>query len=368
MSRPLMHSALITIHVGYNFGSILQTIATCIIFQKHNIEPIVVDYRPDRVTYRRYWKVACQSPFKLLKRIIYYPIYYANRRIYQNFLKRYCKLSAPIYSADNFKKKCPKADLYITGSDQVWNSIHNEGFNDRYLFAGVHGAKIAFASSFGVEKLPQEEFELFKRYLNDYQAISVREKSAQHLVEQMGYKAQHILDPTFLIPKDEWRQYMSRRLIREPYLLLYLPYNISNINEILSLAKNIARQKSLRIITFSWNISTKQYADKTVRFANPGDFLSLMNYADFVITNSFHGTAFAINLNKQFRVFMPSGFGTRIISILELCGIRDKVLVTNSTNTQDIEDEIDYNSVNVILDSERTKANNFIKDTIKQCI
>ena len=107
-------------------------------------------------------------------------------------------------------------------------------------------------------------------------------------------------------------------------------------------------------------------ADKTVFFSNPGDFLSLMYYADYVMTNSFHGTAFSINLNKQFSVYLPSSFGTRIVSILDLCGLGGRLLEPAEIISDGKMDEtIDYMSVNVVLDEERRKAHTFLEQALK---
>ena len=133
------------------------------------------------------------------------------------------------------------------------------------------------------------------------------------------------------------------------------------IIEILSFA--IAKKEKLKIITFSWNYFKDKYADKTMRFCNPGDFLSLMYYADYVITNSFHGTAFSINLNKQFWVYMPSGYGTRITSIIELCGLEVRVLDREIEDKQ-ILDKINYDNVNFILEQERNKVIEFLKKSL----
>ena len=202
--------------------------------------------------------------------------------------------------------------------------------------------------------------------LGSYKAISVREASAKQIIESMGYKATHLLDPTFMLNKEDWGKYKSKRLVKFPYLLVYLPYNIHDKQLIYTTARKIADEKGLKIVAFSWSIRPEKMADTTIYFANPGDFLSLMEYADYIVTNSFHGTAFSINLNKQFSVYLPTGFGTRIISILELCSLTQRLLKAEEIISKEkMNEKIDYKPVNKLLDEERMKTYAFLNEALK---
>lgn len=361
-----MNVSLITIHVGNNFGSVLQTIASCKILEDMGLHVTVVNYRPDRVSFKNYVKGAFSSLPKLIWRIIFLPIYLKNRHIYNSYLNKYCHLSRPIYSYQTFSECCPPADIYVTGSDQVWNSKHNEGFDNRYFFANIEGPKIALSSSIGRTDIDDNEKALFKKYLSHYSSISVREESAVELLKSIGISSTLLLDPTLLIRKSDWANYMSSRIVKDRYVLLYLPYNIVNKQIIIDSAIKIAKDHNLKIVTFSWTLTNQSYADKTIKFANPGDFISLLYYADYIITNSFHGTAFSINLNKQFWVFQPSAFSTRIESILNLTGLQDRMLTEKLTDN-DVS-EINYDKINAIIESERNKSMDFLKTALQKCI
>lgn len=358
--------AFITVHVGFNFGSILQSIATAKVINSLDKECELINYIPDRVTYSRFFKKMFSGILPFFRGIISLPNYINNNRLYGSYLEKYCKVSKPIYDKDDFAKKCPKADYYITGSDQVWNSKHNEGFNDRYYFASLpkDTIKISFASSIGSTTLDDEEMNKIRTLLGNYKAISVREKSAKELLASIGLNSEHLLDPTFMLDRKEWANYMNKRIVKEKYLFIYIPYSIVSKEEIYKLARQVANEKNLKIITFSWNLKNEPLADKTVKFANPGDFLSLMHHADYVITNSFHGTAFSINLNKQFSVFMPKAYSTRINSIIDLCGLHQRV-VTEDYGISDVNKAIDYDKVNAILDKERIRSIEFLKKSFE---
>ena len=358
-------AAFITVHVGTNFGSVLQSIATAKVIDSIGLIPLLVNYIPDRVTYRRFFKKMFRGIVPFVKSIVFLPNFIRNNHIYSSYLAKYCPMSEPIYDGDDFASKCPNADFYITGSDQVWNSKHNEGFNDRYFYAQLpqEAIRISYASSIGETSLDKEHYAKIKKLLSNYRAISVREDSARQLIEDMGLKAVHLLDPTFMLNKDEWQSYMSPRKISDDYILVYTPYNTLDKQAIFEAAYAIAKEKNLKVVTFSWDWRGDKMADQTIRYANPGDFLSLMHYATYVITNSFHGTAFSINLNKQFSVFMPSAFSTRISSIIELCGLQSRMVLAKFSIEQSKE-IIDYTTVNKVLDAEREKSIEFLKQAL----
>lgn len=361
--------SLLTIHLGFNFGSILQTIATGKLLNQLNYDVEVVNYIRNQNSWKHFFIKTLKSPKEWILIFIKMPVIAINKHIYNSYLSKYIKISAPIYKDDDFISKCPKADIYLTGSDQVWNSIHNEGLDRRYYFDGFPQdvIKISYSSSIGREILDKYEYEEMKRMLQSYRAISVREASAKQLIEKMGYQVTHLLDPTFMLDKKAWSQYMSNRMIKEPYLLVYLPYNIHNKKLIYQTVRRISQKKKLKVVTFAWHhILFERLADKTIFFASPGDFLSLMYYADYVVTNSFHGTAFSINLQKQFFVYLPSKFGTRVSSILNLCTLNSRLLKSNEVISESlIEKTIDYASVNNILETEREKTYTFLKNALK---
>lgn len=362
-------AGLITIHVGPNFGSVLQTYATCKVLERHDIMPTLINYIPRRVTISGFLSNRKTLKSKLWA-IMGLPIVLINDLIYSGFVKKYCKLTKKIYNEAGLRRLSLKFDLFIVGSDQVWNSKHNEGVDVMYYLPYVPSniVKVAFASSFGREKLDKEEMDRIRPWLLDFKAISVREASGVSVLASMGIgKVIQLVDPTFLLSKEEWRdQLISRKIISEPYLLMYLPYNIVNKEDIYSYARTIATHNKWKIVTFSWDIRKDKFADKTMVFASPEDFLSLMYYADYVITNSFHGTAFSINLNKQFSVFQPSEFSTRILSILDLVNLQERLV----TNAQDVtvrnkqNEKINYVLVNDILERERKKAFQFIQQNL----
>jgi hypothetical protein len=269
---------------------------------------------------------------------------------------------------DDIKRDIPLADVYVTGSDQVWNSIYNGGIDEMYFFSylPVGSRIISFASSFGRESLPEQEQYAVGKFLRRYSRLSVREQSAKTLLENMGFTdVEWLLDPTLLLDKDAWyRQLIKHRVIKHPYLVVYTPYDAASKEVIYRTARKIARVRRLKIITFSWSGLPELRADRTLSFAGPLTFLSVMYHADCVVTTSFHGTAFSINFNRQFWVYKPVRFSTRLHSILELTGLTHRVL-QDVIPDEMIGRDIDYSEPNRILHAERRKSRDFLVQALK---
>lgn len=327
-------TAFITVHVGENFGSALQAIATQRVLEQVDTEPTLINYIPPRVTFSGFLKRGLKSPKDIV-----------------------CMLL-----------KCPKADCYITGSDQVWNFVYNEGFDEHYFFQGIHGRKISYAASMGMTELNEDEKQCMTQSLKDYDYLSVREESGREVLSGLGFDdVQVLIDPTLMLDKDEWAKYASPRLIDKPYLFVYMPYNASDEEAHYKVIRQIAAKKSLKIVSFSLTYLKDNRADITLHYPSPADFLSLMLYADYILTNSFHGTAFSINLNKDFAAIKPNKFESRITNILTTVSLMDRLVngLLASEVTDKILSTINYDKVNAVLDQKRSEAIEYLKSVIK---
>lgn len=370
-----MKASLITIHTGANFGTVLQAIASVFVLKKNGLNVTIVNYIPPRSTY----SYAISETKSLVKKasgfnkiieamrggVKVYRLFNTNK-VFVGTIKKYCTLSKKIYNEDCFAKKCPLADVYITGSDQVWNTYHNQGIDNHYFFSGVCGRKVSLASSIGMDALSDIEKKVYYQFLSEYEAISVREDRAVDILREIGIKAIHVLDPTLMLNRDEWYRTISfKRLIKPNYLLIYIPYNVIDKAPILEFAKRVAYEKSIKLVTFDGILSKEDGVDYVLKGVNPKGFLSLMYYADYVITNSFHGTAFSINMNRNFWIYMPSKFTSRIESLLDLCDLKGRI-VNGNGEFLNIDDNINYDMVNSILDKERGKFNDYVSSIVKK--
>lgn len=362
-------ASVITMHRIYNYGSVLQTYATQKVLESTGVQCEIIDYiSPYRAKRPLFLEYPPKLQGKRIKKAIYYivkiPSFFLKDITFGGFIKKYINLSRKQYitNADLIADP-PKADIYITGSDQVWNSKYNHGVDGSYYlnFAPEYATRIAFVSSFGRSSLSEEEVNDIRPMLKKYKSISVREDSAVSILSKMGIESTCLIDPTLQLNKTDWIKLASKRLIKEKYLLLFLLYNEDN--GATEYAVQVAKKKGLKIAKLSWELRKNKEIDYLFTHRSPEDFLSLFLNADFVVTNSFHGVAFSINLNRQF-VFVPrTEFNGRIESLLRLTNLEDRKLV--DLNNTSIDDQlINYNEVNFVLDDERKRVSKYLERVI----
>ena len=352
-----MKISIITLHKVFNYGSVLQAYATELFFKRLGYEAEIIDYIPKNWQNKAlYWDIADKKGFikDNIYRILRAVSVLIKKKAFWGFVKKNVNLTKTYKSFEELRKCCPKADIYCTGSDQVWNSKYCGIDKAFYLrFTKDSAKKISFAASIGKTELPQSESVVIKDYLSDYSFITVRENSAKKLLGDMGLKSELIPDPTLLIEKEHWISMASPRLIKEKYLILMLLYNEDN--NATEYARKIADEKGLKLVKLSWEMKKPSLVDVLMTHRKPEEFLSLFYHADYVVTNSFHGLAFSINLNKQFLVIKRNEFNSRIDSLLEVTGLTER-LADKKLDMDVVNKIIDYDKVNDILDSKREQT------------
>ncbi|BBB90117.1 MAG TPA: polysaccharide pyruvyl transferase family protein [Methylomusa anaerophila] len=365
-----MNISMITLHRVLNYGSFLQTYALQEYLEKLGHAVKVVDYKPNRFSNAQYfWSKNPKGKNNIMYALLYntavFPKKLIRKLIFDSYVAKYIKLTDMQYHTfADIKQHLPEADVYITGSDQVWNSNYNGEVDPAYFvdFAPQGKPRIAYAASFGRTELGMEEIQPINKLISKYNAISVRENSALKILDRLGRTdGVHVVDPTLLLNRDEWGKLIEKRKINDKYLLIY---QLNNNNFMIETAKQIAKEKGLKIVKLALN--RRKYAGIDFVFNNitPSDFLSLFAFADFVVTDSFHGSAFSINFNKELIVIPPEKYGTRLISLLETMGLPERVIYKNF-DLRIIAEPIDYSLVNEKLQAERRKASDFLSSYIK---
>lgn len=371
-----MKICVITLHTVNNYGSVLQTYATNYILEKMGHQVIFVDYwrknntidsRIDNLLNKSYlhkfsflWKRN-----NIIKKTISFLLKQFSKkrnRSTRSFIKKNIKLTRPYYSFTDLLKSPPLADIYVTGSDQVWNSIWNEGIEKPYYleFAPTGKKRIAFAASIGMNEIPENEVMEMKEMLKKYNAISVREQSGVELLKKIGIDSQLILDPTLMLKKDEWIKTAYPIKRKKPFIVVYQ----LNINHDMDkYVEQLARKKKIDVIRLSYGRSDKKKYGKWILMPRVEDFLGYLYYSKLIITDSFHITSFALNLNKQFITFSPQRFSTRITNILKLTHT-ERRLITNYNDYSLIDEEIDWETVNGVLEIERKKGMRWLRDAL----
>lgn len=315
-----MKAASITIHRTVNFGSALQTLATQIAWERQGVELTTIDYIPARLQRRHRVRLLLGDKTLSWKKraATFLTMDVLNRRVFDRFIRRYVHLSERrYYSLQELTDHCPRADFYLTGSDQVWNTFYNGGIDPAFFLAFLPAGtlRFSFASSFGTAELDDDEKKDMKDALSRYSLISVREQSAVEHIAQMELPVPTLLpDPTLLLNRDEWLTLFPRRTYEQRYVLIY-PMSFMD-PELFSVARQAADVLDAEVWCLSPGLKRYKECDRTLRFRSPEEFVSLVSQAQFVVTNSFHGTAFAVNMERPFATIMPYNFGIRIESLL----------------------------------------------------
>lgn len=281
-------------------------------------------------------------------------------RQFKEFKDKYIESSFKIYSYQELLNDPPTADGYIAGSDQVWNFP-----NPIFLLNWVNDRvpRFSYAASFGSPVVPDYLRDEYRSSLSGFRLVSVREKSGVDICVKMGIQAEHVLDPTLLLSKDDYLNALKfdSTLRRKPYILLYLLGNRSKID--LEYLKRYAKENNLDVIfvpsqSFKSELFTPTYP--TIE-----EWLSLIANADLVITNSFHGTVFSILFERLFYTVLLKGkdnkMNERIISLFA-----DFKLLRSYNNHIDLTEKIDYAEVHNLLNEKRQKSFNYLDKIISQ--
>ena len=315
----------------------------------------------------------------LLRKKVIVPLLIGNKKKkrFEEFRQKHLKQSAQKWTTkEDLLANPPCYDVYVSGSDQIWNpDVIVNDYNYLLAFAPDDKKKVAYASSFGKAEIPESKREIYQKYLSRYSEIGVREESGTRLVQDLTGKAcTTVLDPTLLLTKDEWAQFAKENKEEEPYVLCYyMPGDDTVCNAIASIAQRISEQKGLKII----NLGLKEHYRLKRNFdfratAGPEEFLTLFLHADYVVTNSFHGTAFATNFHKQLYVPINTALDskkarhTRITDYLRLIGLEEATvpIVPDSKPLNFTLKEIDYENAGRVLEKKREESIEFLAHAI----
>lgn len=357
-----MKIAIITRHSIINYGSLLQAMATQKIIEKLGYDSEIIDYIRSNETYKkREITLLKRKPdwYKNpLKRLLYLllrqPESYFSGKNFNKEYKKYLFCTKSYSSLTEIENDKPKADIYMTGSDQVWGPVADGTYDSTYClsFCNDEDKKISYAASFGHNEMNEELSQYYKKWLSRYSHIAVREDSAVDMLSKIGIDAFQVLDPTLLLDQNEWNQYIAEPP-KKKYILVYQLHNDSNLGKY---AKKVAKHKGMSLIRVSPSFHQFTRPGRLKFCPNVAKFLSYIKNAECLITDSFHGTAFAINFNTPFIEVLPNNnTESRNISILTLTGLTDRIL----NNYEDVEladKMIDFVPVNSILTKKREES------------
>lgn len=360
---------IITFHRAMNYGAVLQAYALQRALFNMNVECEIIDYRKNKIEldYSLFslTKYKGLSFIQFIKELAKSLLLFRPRKIknYKSFILKYLVVSNKRYDKKNINQANDSYDIFITGSDQVWNNVCT-GLDKAYFLEFVNDGrkKFSYAASFGFQKLRDELVTEYKRLLGGFNCISVREESGVRIIQELlDRKAELSLDPTLLVDKNSWES-ISIKPKLDRYILVYCLVKSENLNVF---AEQLSLKVNLPVVYI--DVSMK-YIFKKNRIVNAGprELLGYFSNADFIITNSFHGLMFSINFNKKVFVEQQRGknnYDTRLVNMVKLFHLENRdVMYRDNIN---INDEIDYRTINQILDIERKKSLDYLQRVIE---
>lgn len=336
---------IITMHKVWNAGSALQAYALQRVIEDLGYDAQLIDYEYPNVEHRAFannvkefntldiWGVIKLLVQKIKTKFIRHK----HSELYSSFYNKYFHCTDKAYnSRKSLFDNVPEFDIYVTGSDQVWNPQYI-GFDTSYLldFVPDNAVRISYAASFSINNIPSYMEGEYTRCLSKYKVISVREESGSHLVNKLiGEDATVCCDPTLLLDKEQWSKVAedSSLCIKKKFILIYImgyaydPYPgiYKHIDEVVNFLK-------LPVIFYNSRRGTYKppYGEIRVDECGPTEFLWLFKNASFVITDSFHGTAFSLNFQKPFISVIKEieNADSRVYNLLVSAGATDRAVI-----------------------------------------
>lgn len=290
-------------------------------------------------------------------------------KLFLDFFDKFIRHSRRYYTIEEIRQATDLSyDIYIAGSDQIWNYMHNDNLDVYFLeFAKKFGARrISYAASISAASIPVKYQDEYRNLLGNIQYLSVRELQGAELIKKItGREADVVLDPTLLITSDEWLKNIAKNpLSGEKYVLVY---TLSGSKYIQELCENIADRLGCKVVNMKINFRKDDSGKMTDLFdLGPQEWVGLISGASYVVTDSFHGTAFSINFNKPFTTLVNpvSNMNSRVLSILKIMGLEDRIIYDNGTRLMPKVLSVDYTEVNKKMEEWRHKSLSFIKKSL----
>lgn len=322
----------ITCHDVYNPGASLQAYALAAYLKECGHEVQIIDYKPDYLS-RHYSLTWVPNPRfdRPLIRQLYLLAKLPGRlkarkglrkQRFDAFRQAYLPLTESRYhSCDDLRARCPDGDVYIAGSDQIWNPLFPNGKDPAFFldFVPREKGKFSYAASFSVDTLRPEDVRRMEPMLRRLNAISVRETSGAALLARMGLAGTAVMDPVFLLDNTHWEQLALCPHSRD-YILVY---DFDQSPLIRTIAQALSRRTGKKIISvFPMEGAAEVWSDM-----GPREFLGAIYNAGIVLSNSFHATAFSLIFRKEFyAVNREEAINTRMRDILTDLRLEDRLI------------------------------------------
>lgn len=364
--------ATLTTHAALNYGAVLQAYALQQYIRDQGCACEVLNYVP---TYISKYYALIQRPTTIRSLLLsLYQARHSDARAqrqaqFERFRQTYLHLSGPVLSThDDLVHTANGYDLILCGSDQIWNpAIH--GFDEGFFlsFPDFHAEKVSYAASFGQDMIEEAIKPELRRRLTGFSAFSCREHSACLLLRELtGQDPTMVLDPVFLLTPRHWRSMKQPIYAPKTYALAYF---LSDPGQSPFALKRYAKQHGAAVFSIGFSPRDVRYGITCDYSLGPCQFLSAVDGASVILTNSFHCAAFAILFEKNFFIRISRGKSSRndrLVSLLEDLGLQDRMYYDEDIGTLALDKPIDYGPVKRLLLDHISKSKAFLQQFLTE--
>ena len=287
-----------------------------------------------------------------------------------SFHKTNTKYSPEYRNINELYKANHKYEVYIAGSDQIWNPSTGTSMAPYFLeFAPKDKLKMSFASSFGVSEIDKKYYPLYKEYIANLDVIGVREDDGVQLIKEIsGRDATRVLDPTLLLTPQEWKGVITKPINRaRKYVIIYV---LHESEPLIKIAHYIQEKLGYEIIKLTKRAYSNATYPKVINIEDqgPDGYIDLFMNAAFVLTNSFHGTAFSTNFNVPFFAVLnrERKNNSRMVNFLNMVDLNNRIVWEDINDFSQLDTlfNVDFTNANQILEKERENSVSFINNNI----
>lgn len=354
----------LSFHCQYNFGSALQAYALQEAIKKLGFKCLILNfyYEEDMKNYDIRWSSKRLSII-ILDLLTFY-LCYQRKRAYKKFHSLFLNFSVQTKEWERLGEISKDCDYLICGSDQIWNPAINNSPAYFLPFAKTHQKKISYAPSIALPTIPQNKVEWFRKNIQDFSYISIREKNCVNQLQEIsGREIECVLDPTMLLEIEDYEQLLGsyKIVLPENYVFLYC-IHLQDLERLSILAKKLAEKENLKIVYFNkFSLNYKERFAKNIFKYDPRAFLYSIKNAKYVISNSFHACVFSILYKKQFFMVQVDGSQSRLTTLFDTLGIDGRCL-----SSDNIENAIpiDYNEVLKKLSEKKVESWRYLKKAL----
>lgn len=350
-----------------NYGSALQTWALHQAIKKLGYSPVLVDYCPDVLMDKN-----PLNPFKNMwdrddesKRMVELtmPAIQNNFAKFDCFYREMFTRTAKKYTSDNFNNLTTEESLdgFVCGSDTIFCIDEFNGFDDGYYanYPVMKGKSVSYAASFGDSHFDEQSYAILDDRLQNFKAIGLRENAMLDYVKShVSVPVFRTIDPTLLLTSEDYDAIVAERQYDVPYLLYYARRYDPKME---FYAERVAKEKGLRIVDISLRATNAEKGHLMRYDAGVEEFLSLVKYSSFVVTNSFHGLIFAVQYRRPMVVFTREQADSKIGELLDLMNLRKSQFTTGLEEYCGI----DYNAVHANIASARSNSVGVLKKELE---